>query len=402
LSYLEHGVGRSTVWLILIQIDDAQVVKHAFLGSLGARKFLQRHWQKKPLLIRGAFPAFANPLSPREVLALACTPDAQPRLVQHRAGRWSLEHGPFTGARLRRLPERNWTVLIQDTNHFSPRAARLLERFDFIPHARVDDLMVSYAAPGGGVGPHVDSYDVFLLQGHGRRRWRISRQQDSTFRPGLPLKILQRFVAEEEWVLEPGDMLYLPPGVAHEGVALDECLTWSVGFRAPSDRELVSGFLDFLAGRIEPRGHYRDPGARPARHAGEIPAPLVAHAGRVLAGIRWSRADVAEFAGRFLSEPKVDAVFDPPRRPLSRARFAALAARTGLALDARSRLLFSGTMAFMNGEALRPVRGAARTLRALSDARSLPGPVRASAAFWDLAHDWYTQGFVHARDGRHE
>jgi 50S ribosomal protein L16 3-hydroxylase len=290
-------------------------------------------------------------------------------------------------------------VLVQDTNHFSARAARLLESFDFIPHARVDDLMVSYAVPGGSVGPHVDSYDVFLLQGHGRRRWQVSRQKDLRFEPGLPLKILQRFRPENEWVLEPGDMLYLPPGVAHHGVAETECLTWSVGFRAPADRELVHAFLDFLHDRLEPPGQYTDKGAGPAKHAGEIPRGLLAHSRRTLDAIRWSAADADEFAGRFLSEPKAHVFFEPPRKPVSRARFVALAKRAGLALDRRSRLLFSGTMFFMNGETVRAPRGGAASMRRLADARTLPAPLQGGAAFWDLAYAWYLQGFLHPGDG---
>ena len=375
-----------------------QAVKHGFLGGLDARAFLARHWQKKPLLIRGAFPAFDDPLSPREVLRLAGDPEASARLVQRRGRTWTLEHGPFSARDLARLPRRDWTVLVQDTNHFSERAARLLERFDFIPHARVDDLMVSYAVPGGTVGPHVDSYDVFLLQGHGKRRWQVSTRKDVRFVPGLPLKILQRFEAESEWELGPGDMLYLPPGVAHHGVATTECLTWSVGFRAPSDRELVAGFLDFLHDRLQPAGHYADPGAKAPRHAGEVPRELLRHTSRTLRGIRWTERDVAEFAGRFLSEPKAHVVFDPPRRPQPLARFTARAAREGLVLDRRSRLLFSGRMFFMNGEAVSPVPEP-RLLRRLADARALPGPVKAGAAFWRLAHAWHAQGFIHPGDG---
>ena len=369
--------------------------QHPFLGSLDAATFLSRHWQRKPLLIRGAFPDFVDPIDVRGVLALAASEDAASRLVRQRGRTWTLEHGPFTPSQLKQLPRRNWTVLVQDTNHFSERAARLLERFDFIPHARVDDLMVSYATDGGGVGPHVDTYDVFLLQGRGRRRWRISRGGDRAFRPGLPLKILAHFEAEQEWVLETGDMLYLPPGVAHHGIAEGECLTWSIGFRAPSDRELVAAFLDDLHERLAPTGHYADPGAAPARNPGEVPQALVHHARGALSSIRWSDAHVREFAGRFLSEPKAQVVFDAPRPRLSRARFAATAAREGLALDARSRLLFSGSMFFINGEALRAPRGAGALLRDLANRRRLEGPVRANAAFWDLAYDWYAPGFVH-------
>ncbi len=363
-------------------------------AALDAERFMRRHWQREPLLVRGAFPGFEDPLSPREVLALAASPDALSRLVERRRGRWHVEHGPLARARLARLPKRDWTVLVQDTNHFSPRAEALLGAFDFIPHARIDDVMASYAVPGGGVGPHVDSYDVFLLQGCGRRRWRISRQRDLAFVPGLDLRILARFAPAREWVLEPGDMLYLPPGVAHDGIAETECLTWSIGFRAPSDRELVAGFLDYLRDRLEPAGQYADPGARPPWHPGEIPPALLSHTRRALRAVRWSERDVRAFAGQFLSEPKAHVYFAPPRPALGRAAFVRAAARRGLALDARARLLFSGTMFFLNGEAVAVPPPARAAMRRLADRRRLASAPGAPGAFWDTAYDWYARGIL--------
>lgn len=363
-------------------------------AALAVEPFMRRHWQRKPLLVRGAFPGFEDPLSPREVLALAGSDDASSRLVRHRGTSWTLEHGPFPASRFKQLPRRDWTVLVQDTNHFSRRADRLLAGFDFIPHARIDDVMVSYAVPGGSVGPHVDSYDVFLLQGHGQRRWQISGQKDHSFVPDLPLRILERFEPDEEWVLEAGDMLYLPPGIAHHGVAESECLTWSIGFRAPADGELAAGFLDYLRDRAAPQGHYADPGATPATHPGELPEALVKHAAEVLGRIRWNEAEVLEFAGRYFSEPKAEVYFRAPRPPLSRAQFAARAARRGLALDPKSRLLFSGTMFFINGETAAVPAPAQSWMRRLADEREISGPVKAPAAFWDIAHAWYLQGFL--------
>jgi 50S ribosomal protein L16 3-hydroxylase len=365
-------------------------------AGLDAAAFMRSHWQREPLLIRDAFPGFSDPLSPREVLALAGDPDATSRLVRRRGTSYSLEHGPFSPSRFKQLPRRDWTVLVQDTNHFSRRADELLARFDFIPHARIDDVMVSYAVPGGSVGPHLDSYDVFLLQGHGRRRWQISRQDDQRFVPGIDLKILERFTPEAEWLLEPGDMLYLPPGIAHHGVAESECLTWSIGFRAPTDAELVTGFLDFLRDRLAPAGQYRDRGEAPVRHAAEIPEGLVAHAAGAMESIRWNAALLQEFTGRFLSEPKAHVYFTPPNRPLTRAQFAREAARRGVRLDPRSRLMFSGTMFFLNGEAVEVPAKARSMLQSLADARTIAGPVKAPPEFWDVAHGWYLQGFAHA------
>ena len=367
--------------------------KHA--APVEISTFMKRHWQRKPLLVRGAFPGFVDPLSPPEILRLAGSPDVQSRLVRRRGARWSLEHGPMALAALRALPKRDWTVLVQDTNHLSPAADRLLGRFDFIPHARIDDVMVSYAVPGGSVGPHVDSYDVFLLQGRGRRRWQVSRQKDHRFVRGLPLKILERFEPDDEWVLEAGDMLYLPPGVAHYGVAETECLTWSIGFRAATDTELARSLLDARHEDLALEGQYRDPGAAAARHPGEIPKRMLAHAAQVAARIRWTPAQLKEYAGRFLTEPKAHVFFDPPSRPLGRTPFQRRAARVGLALDPRSRLAFSGTIFFMNGETAALPAAARPAARALADGRRLAPPVKAPAAFWEAAHAWYLQGFVH-------
>jgi 50S ribosomal protein L16 3-hydroxylase len=362
--------------------------------SLDAAAFMRGHWQRRPLLVRQAIAGFVDPLSPREVLALAGSDEAQSRLVQRRGGAWTLEHGPIAPSRFKQLPRRDWTVLVQDANHFSRRADELLSSFDFIPHARVDDVMVSYAVPGGGVGPHVDSYDVFLLQGHGRRRWQISGQGDPTFVPGLPLRILRDFAPEEEWVLEAGDMLYLPPGVAHHGVAETECLTWSIGFRAPTDAELAGGFLDYLQDTLAPEGQYADPGSAPAAHPGEIPDRLVEHAARALGRIRWTPAQVRDFAGRFLSEPKAHVHFTAPARPMTAAAFSRRAAKAGLALDARSRLVFSGTMFFLNGETVEVAAPARAWVRRLADERRLPGPIDAPPAFWEAAHEWYVHGYL--------
>jgi 50S ribosomal protein L16 3-hydroxylase len=254
--------------------------------------------------------------------------------------------------------------------------------------------MVSYAMPGGGVGPHVDSYDVFLLQGRGRRRWRISRQRDHDFVAGLPLKILERFEPDEEWVLESGDMLYLPPGVAHDGVAETECLTWSIGFRAPSDAEIARGFLDALRDAVADEGHYGDRGAPATRHPGEIPRALVAHFARTARRIRWSDAQLRRFAGSMLSEPKAHVFFEPPRRPLPPAAFTARCREAGLALDARSRLLFSGTMFFLNGEALEVPAESRAAMRRLADARALPPRFDARPSFWRIAHRAYARGFI--------
>ncbi|MFN3566120.1 MAG: cupin domain-containing protein, partial [Burkholderiaceae bacterium] len=233
------------------------------LGRLPVDEFMRRYWQKRPLLVRQAIPALRSPVARERLFELAARDDVESRLVTAFGGRWRLKHGPFAAHSLPSPRRRAWTLLVHGVNVHDEAADALLARFRFLPDARLDDLMASYATDGGGVGPHVDSYDVFLVQAHGRRRWRIGRQRDLRLVPGLPLKILADFRPTHEWVLEPGDLLYLPPGVAHEGVALGESVTCSIGFRAPAWQELVEPWFAALAERARVDGRYRDPDQRP-------------------------------------------------------------------------------------------------------------------------------------------
>lgn len=344
------------------------------LGGMGANQFLRRHWQKKPLLIRNAFPEFRDPLTKHEVLTLAGRDEAESRLVVREGGQWSLRHGPISR---RELPAKNsgpWTVLVQDTQHFSHEAHELLGAFRFIPHARVDDLMVSFAVPGAGVGAHVDSYDVFLIQGLGRRRWRVSSQRDLRLKPDLPLKILARFQPEEEYLLETGDALYLPPGHAHDGVAETECLTWSVGFRAPSQQELATAYLDYLRDNISLSGTYRDPDLTASVHAGLMDEQMLGRFSAMLdetqatAGKRGHRE---RFLGRYLTEPKSHVFFDAPSRPLSAVKFRNAVLRDGVELDLRTRFLYQRSTFYINGTELSVLRQDAALFRRLSDVRQL-------------------------------
>ncbi len=371
------------------------------LGGLSAKTFLSRFWQKKPLLIRRAVPGFRGVIQPPELFRLATRDDVESRIVGRRAGRWTLAQGPFSLRDIERRPRANWTLLVQGVNFFHPPAEALLRRFDFIPYARLDDVMVSYAAPGGGVGPHLDSYDVFLLQGPGRRRWRLSakpaREFDGPFDPDAPLRVLRRFRPEEEWVLEAGDMLYLPPGWAHEGTALDACTTCSIGFRAPARAELASEFLAWLGERADLRGLYQDPGLRPAISPAEIPRELVRAAASAVRSVRWSERDLTLFVGSYLTAPKPRLAFDAPRPPLAPAAFARRCRRAGVVLDARTQLLYRGGRFFINGEHVAPGRGGARPLKTLANERRLgAGPL--PAALCSLLHRWYLAGWV--RPGR--
>ncbi len=374
---------------------DASHATRALLGGLAARDFLVRHWQKRPLLVRGAWPRFEDPVSVSELFRLATRDDCESRLVVRANGRWRLQHGPFRLADLRRLPRRGWTLLVQGLNHFVPAADRMLRAFGFIPYARLDDVMVSYAVPDGGVGPHFDSYDVFLLQGRGRRKWRVSRQRDLDLDPGAPLKILSDFRPQREWVLEPGDLLYLPPDVAHEGTALEPCTTYSIGFRAPSERELAEEFLAFLQDRVAVgERRYADPDLRPAARPAEIPAALVECCARVVKKVRWRRAEVEAFVGAYLSAPKPNAQFTAPPGPLGARAFERACVRTGLRLAPLTGMLYRRGQFHVNGEPVGAAGPTRRLLERLADDRRLaPGTsfTRAAAA---LLYTWYRVGYL--------
>ena len=369
-------------------------MKPRFLSGLSHAEFLRQHWQKKPLLARAALRDYAGAITRGELFHLAGRDAVDSRIITRTRGRWQVHNGPFSRHDMKRLPASGWTLLVQGVDSLLPQAARLLQEFSFIPYARLDDVMVSYAAPGGGVGPHFDSYDVFLIQGAGKRRWQVSSQSDLELAPGVPLKILGRFTPQDEWLLEPGDLLYLPPHWAHDGVAVGECMTYSIGFRAPGAQELGERFLEFLQDRLQLDGAYSDPDLEPARRPGRIPSAMLARTSEVLNELRWSRSTVVEFLGCYLTEPKPQVVFAHPRRPAAREQFAQRVRKYGVRLSAKTRMLFHGQHVFINGEALRPGAGAARTLTALADARSLPKSARLNTEVWQLLYDWYRAGYI--------
>jgi 50S ribosomal protein L16 3-hydroxylase len=371
-------------------------------GGIPAAQFMRRHWQKSERLIRRAIPDFAGLVDRRALFALAGRDDVESRLIvksgTSRTPRWSLEHGPFRLADFRSLPAADWTLLVQGLDLHLDAASRLLQRFDFISHARLDDLMLSYAVPGGGVGPHFDSYDVFLLQGPGRRLWRTSTQTDLTLVPNLPLKLLRNFAPATEAVLDPGDMLYLPPHVAHDGIAVTECMTYSIGFRAPTARELIEGFLQFLPDVLEVADwRYADPDLKPTAHPGRIDRRMQTRIGSALKAVRWDARIAARFIGSLLSEPKPEVFLEPPTSPLSRAAFARrIAGRTGgVRLDRRSRMLYDAENVYLNGSIIAAV---ARhpALMQLADRRMLPADVAWTADDINLLHAAYLTGALHA------
>ncbi len=367
-------------------------MRERWLGGLSTREFLRRHWQKRPLLARAGWSAPAGLPDAARLFSLAVRSDVESRLVMRRGERWTVEHGPFSRARLGRLPARDWTLLVNGLNLHLACAEQMLRRFDFVPQARLDDVMVSLAAPGGGVGPHTDSYDVFLLQGPGRRVWRLERARRFRVIADAPLRLIADFRPDEEVLLEPGDLLYLPPGWGHDGVALAPSWTYSIGFRAPRGAELSLAMLDYLHERGLPDAEYRDPGLAPAARPAQISARMIDFALRVTRRIRWTERDVQRLLGRTLTLPKPQVTFRPPRRPLPRAAFLRRLARSDVALDARSMLLYRGARFFLNGEDFVPDAGQHGPLAALADRRRAAGAALARAELGDRLYAWYRSG----------
>lgn len=346
------------------------------------------------MMARAALPQIGDLIQKERLFRLAMRDDLESRLVMRERGRWRVHHGPFTLRELGRLPDSGWTVLVQGIDRVLPPVRDLLQNFSFIPWARFDDVMVSYAPPGGGVGPHYDSYDVFLLQIQGARRWRASRQRDLSLVADAPLRILRRFRASSEWVSHPGDLLYLPPRYAHEGIAVTDCITCSIGFRAPHAQELVIRFLEFLQDELNLTAIYEDAGLRRQRHPGEIGNAMVEKLERWLTKVRWSAADVERFLGCYLSEPDKKVVFARPRRPLGPVTFARRAARRGVRLALPTRMLFRHGVFFVNGEACPARPRAAHTLRRLADQRRLPPGTMGDRELIDWLHQWYCAGYI--------
>ena len=342
----------------------------SLLGGLTAAQFMRRHWQKHPLLVRQALPGVVPPLARAALFELAARDDVESRLVRRgQDGRWSLRRGPVPRRALPPLARPGWSLLVQGLDLHVEAAHELLACFDFVPHARLDDLMLSYASDGGGVGPHTDSYDVFLIQVAGRRRWRYGRLQHPIWRDDVPLKMLAAMKTEHDHVLEPGDLLYLPPGWAHDGVAVGgDCITASVGFRAPSAGELVRALLAQLAD-TDPDATvanvlYRDPRQAATRHAGAVPAALQRFAHASLRRSLAVPGALERALGEWLTEPKPAVWFDA-------AEPVAPCAEAGVRLDRRTRMAYDEMYVFINGESLRAAGRDAAVMRCLADTRCL-------------------------------
>jgi len=363
------------------------------LGGLSPQAFMRRYWQKKPLLIRQALPGAEPALDRAALFALADTEGVESRLIERREGRWSLRRGPFTRRQLPPLARPGWTLLVQGVDLHAPAAHRLLSHFRFASDVRLDDVMISYATDGGGVGPHIDSYDVFLLQLAGRRRWRVGRAKQPALVPDVPLKILANFKPEHEWTLEPGDMLYLPPCWAHEGVADGECLTASIGFRAPTRNEVglevMQRMLDGVDDDEGTATRYRDASQTATDLPARIPSRLVEFAADAVRRLVDNPSSLQCALGEWLSEPKPQTWFEP---------IEALPGRCAVALDQRTRMLYDNRHVFINGESFVASGRDARLMRQLADARMLDARAVAalSADAWELLQSWVFQGWLRA------
>lgn len=381
------------------QVPSSQ--KLPLLGGLTPEAFMRRHWQKKPLLIRNAIPGFQPLASAAQLQRMAGEPGVESRFIA-RSGTekkpvWRVEHGPFKKSHFPGAKAPNWTLLVQGVDLHLDAAHELLQQFRFVPDARLDDLMISYATDGGGVGAHFDSYDVFLLQAQGQRRWRIGRQKDLTLQDGVPLKLLANFEPEEEYVLNPGDMLYLPPQYAHDGVAIGECMTYSIGFRTPHKGEVVRELLLRWADRLEDlpgcEDRYADPKQPPVERPAELPPLFEGWVQQTAQKMLPTALDLQVLWGEYLTEPKANVWFDLLDDDLSATPWED---GQGLRLDRRTRMLVSDTHLFVNGESWRAGGKDKQLMHTLAHQRRLDACtlVKASAAAKDLLAQWVEDGWA--------
>jgi 50S ribosomal protein L16 3-hydroxylase len=369
--------------------------KLTLLGGLSPQQFMRRHWQKRPCLIRQAVPDVQAPLGRTELFDLAGRDDVESRVVSKGGGGWKLRHGPFTRRQLPPLGQSGWTLLVQGLDLHVPAAHELLSRFRFVPEARLDDLMISYASDGGGVGPHLDSYDVFLLQVSGRRRWRVGPVKDDRLVEGMPVKLLAQFDPTEDWVLEPGDMLYVPPGWGHDGIAVGgDCMTCSIGFRAPAPTELARDVLQRMTDALEPpdgERHYRDPAGSATATPGLIPPSLQTFAAKAVIDALNDANSLACALGESLTEPKSIVWFEGG---------GSLREGQGVRLDARTRMMYDTRHVFINGESFQASGRDARLMQLLADERRLDGRsvAKLSDPARELLSDWVEAGWIHGNE----
>ena len=378
------------------------------LGGISPAEFMAKYWQKKPLLIRNAVPDFKPLLSRDELFELAEQEGVESRLIVSNGDKWAMSHGPMQRKSLPALKKPNWTLLVQGVDLHDAKVNALKNKFRFAPDARLDDLMISFATDGGGVGPHFDSYDVFLLQAFGTRRWRIGKQKDLTLQKGVPLKILSNFDAEREYELQPGDMLYLPPRYAHDGIAVGECMTYSIGFKVPKQADLARELLQRFADETQedeedgadeegetqqtakPDVLYRDAGQAAVEHPAQIPAEMLEFARQAVAKALSDPDATARNLGEYLTEPKANVWFDEPEDDIVLTR----GNRVELCL--RSQMMYDARHIFLNGESWRAAGNDAKLMRRLADQRFLEARelAKASEAAMSLLQEWMDAGWV--------
>ena len=343
----------------------------SLFGNLSTKQFLRAHWQKKPLLIRQALPDFVSPISAEELAGLACEDEIESRIITTTDDTdcpWQLRNGPFNENDFTSLSDKDWTLLIQDCQRYSDDVAALLKHFDFMPRWRLDDIMISYATTGGSVGPHVDQYDVFLIQAEGERRWQINTTTtaENNLYPDCELDILQSFNADDEWVLSPGDMLYLPPKLAHYGVAVNNCITISIGFRAPGHQEMMASYLEALLQHENSQERFSDPHRGVPENTAEIEAQDIEQFSEFLKTQLNNTSVIADVFGRLVTEPKHTDWFDVTDR--SKADII----QNGIQLDPDARISFFReryyhNRLFANGESLDVAPPAARLIPRLCE-----------------------------------
>jgi 50S ribosomal protein L16 3-hydroxylase len=328
------------------------------LTDFDSAAFLRDYWQKKPLLIRNPWGEWRNPIDPDELAGLACEDDVESRLITQAQTKWKAEHGPIPETRFGKLGKAPWTLLVQAVDHHVPEVAALIAPFRFIPNWRIDDVMVSYASDGGGVGAHFDQYDVFLIQGLGKRRWQVGElcDKNTELLPHDDLRLLADFKATEEWMLEPGDILYVPPRIAHNGVAIgDDCMTYSVGFRAPARSELIAHYCDDLLAQLDDDDRYADPALQAQSHPGEISSDAIAKLHAMITEKLADRDGFVRWFGAYNSTPKYPEMDWAPEHPIDIETLReAFTGRARLSRSPASRFSFSrddaaGVLLFVDG-----------------------------------------------------
>jgi 50S ribosomal protein L16 3-hydroxylase len=374
------------------------------LGGLSPTEFMKRHWQKKPLLIRQAIPGMKPLIDRTSLLEMLESEEVESRQIVRNGEKWTLKKGPMKRKSLPSLKTPNWTVLVQGVDLHNDAVHALLQQFRFVPDARLDDLMVSFATDGGGVGPHFDSYDVFLLQAHGQRKWRIGRQKKFELQEGVPLKILKDFKPEAEYLLNPGDMLYLPPGYAHDGIAVGECMTYSIGFKAPRTAQLASellmGLSEVMSDDMSDKAGssldviYQDPRQTAAVRDAGIPPALQKFALQAVTKAVKDPQILNCLLGEALTEPKPNVWFDPPH-PDDLGQWSW---PCSIHLDRRTKMLFDPKHIFVNGESFRASGRDAKLLQKLANEKTLSAKEASilSAPAAELMQAWWEEGWWHS------